>query len=67
MTRTIIRTLCDGEELVLTGIQDLPSQVEGDPREVVFLRRNAALSGDSSSAERVASVAPARAPLQEAQ
>jgi hypothetical protein len=67
MTRTISRMLCDGEELVITGIHDPRPEVEGDPRESGILRRGEALSEDPPRAGRVVGVAPARRPAQEAQ
>jgi hypothetical protein len=47
MTTTIVRRLCDGEELVVTDREESSPLLEGDPREPSFRRRSEAMSDDA--------------------
>jgi hypothetical protein len=66
MTAMMVRTLPDGEELVVTGSHGLSSRVEGTPREGSFRRRSVAISDATPSGGFVAGVAPPPAPPREA-
>jgi hypothetical protein len=45
MTATIVRRLCDGEELVTDCQESLPL-LEGDPRDLLLSRRRATATSD---------------------
>jgi len=60
MTATIVLSLCDGEELVVTGSHDGSTRLEGDPREASLRRRDEALAESRPRGERAAGVVPSR-------